>query len=53
MTSKQRKTLALLALGITVAGGPAAFSALAFETLVAEFLPAGAGVLLFLAKRLR
>ena len=53
MTSKQRKTLALVALGLTVAGAPEVFGVLALETLIAEFLPAGAGVAWWLAKRLR
>lgn len=53
VTAKQRKQLALVALGLTIAGGPSIFGALALEALAAEFLPAGAGVVWWLAKRLR
>jgi len=53
VTSKQRTKLALLALGLTVAGAPEVFGALALEVIAAEFLPAGAGVVWWLAKRLR
>jgi hypothetical protein len=53
VTKKARRQLALLALGLTVAGAPEAFGALALETLVAEFLPAGAGVVWWLSKALR
>ena len=53
MTKKARRQLALLALGLTVAGAGEAFGALAVETLIAEFLPAGAGVVWWLSKALR
>ena len=52
MKSKQRNQLALLALGLTMAGAPELVAALALELVAAEFLPAGAGVVWWLAKRL-
>jgi hypothetical protein len=53
VTAKQRRQLALVALGLTVAGAAEAWPVLALELLAAEFLPAGAGVVWWLSKRLR